>query len=173
MPSGPRVPGSHGDAKQPKKSKSKQTQQTKQTKNRLTKNEQDEAAVQKFLSSPAFNGFLDAKVTMEVEKQLDKKRRSDMVDKVYNRAQKVMRQFAFLADGDPEVYKDEGDLLVEYMGKMTELQCRRMFFLGEPALLLHHRRLLCSFSSPRIALAVFFASAGWNTFTFCSSACCA
>ena len=36
-----------------------------------------------------------------------------------------MRQFAFLADGDPEVYKDEGDLLQEYMGKMTELQCRR------------------------------------------------
>ena len=30
-----------------------------------------------------------------------------------------------MADGDPEVYKDEGDLLLEYMGKMTELQCRR------------------------------------------------
>ena len=122
VPSGPKMPGSHGDARQPKKSKSKQAQQTKK---RLTKKEQDEAAVQKFLSSPDFNGFLDAKVTMEVEKQLDKKRRSDMVDKVYNRAQKVMSQFAFLADGDLEVYKDEGDLLVEYMGKMTELQCRR------------------------------------------------
>ena len=62
---------------------------------------------------------------MEVEKQLDKKRRSDSLDKVYNRAQTVMRQFAFLADGDPEVYKDEGDLFLEYTGKMTELQCRR------------------------------------------------
>ena len=36
-----------------------------------------------------------------------------------------MRQIAFLADGDPEVYKDEGDLLLEYMGKMTELRCMR------------------------------------------------
>ena len=84
-----------------------------------------EATVDKVLSDPAFNGFLNARITMEVEKQLDKKRRSDRLDKVYNKAQKVMRQFAFLADGDPEVYKDEGDLLVEYMGKMTELQCRR------------------------------------------------
>ena len=66
---------------------------------------------------------------MEVEKQLDKKRRSDRFDKVYNRANKVMRQFAFLADGDPEVYKDEGDLLLEYMGKMTELQGRRKWMI--------------------------------------------
>lgn len=36
-----------------------------------------------------------------------------------------MKQFAFLSDGDPEVYQEEGDLLLEYMGKMTELQCRR------------------------------------------------
>ena len=133
VPSGPRMPGSHGDARQPKKSKHskskqtkdpktpKRTKQTKQTKKRLTKKEPDEAAVQKFLSSPAFN----ARVTMEVEKQLDKKRRRDRFDKVCNRAFKVMRQFAFLADGDPEVYTDEGDLLLEYMGKMTELQCRR------------------------------------------------
>ena len=62
---------------------------------------------------------------MEVEKQLGKKMRSDRFNTVYNRAQKVMRQFAFLADGDPEVYTDEGDLLLEYMGKMIELQCRR------------------------------------------------
>ena len=108
--------------KERKQSKeTKQTKQTKQTKKRLTKKEQDEAAVQKFLSSPAFN----ARVTMEVEKQLEKKRRSDRCDKVYNRALKVMRQFAFLADGDPEACTDEGDLLLEYMGKMTELQFRR------------------------------------------------
>ena len=62
---------------------------------------------------------------MELEKQLDRKRRICRLDKVCNRAQKVMRQFAVLADGDPEVYSDEGDLLLEYMGKMTELQCRR------------------------------------------------
>ena len=68
---------------------------------------------------------MNAKFTMEVEKQLDKKRRSDRFDKVCKRAQKVMRQFACLADGDPEAYTDEGDLLLEYMGKMTELQCRR------------------------------------------------
>jgi hypothetical protein len=69
--------------------------------------------------------FVNTKVTMEVEKQLDKKRRSDRLEAVYNKAHKVMKQFAFLADGDPEVYKAEGDLLREYMGKMTELQCRR------------------------------------------------
>ena len=85
----------------------------------------DEATVQKLLSDPAFNGFLNARVTMEVEKQLDNKRRSGRLDKVYNRAQKAMRQFAFLADGDPEVYKAEGDLLREFMGKMTELHCKR------------------------------------------------
>ena len=112
-------------SKDPKTQQSKQTQQTKQTKKRLTKKEQDEAAVQKVLSSPAFNEFLDARVTMEVEKQLDNKRRSGRFDKVYNKAKKVMRQFALLADGDPEVYTDEGDLLLDYMGKMTELQSRR------------------------------------------------
>ena len=32
------------------------------------------------------------------------------------------------------------------------------FFLCEPVILLHHHRMLCSFSSPRIALVVFFAS---------------
>ena len=36
-----------------------------------------------------------------------------------------MRQFAFLADGDPEVYTEEGDLLLEYIGKMTKLHCKR------------------------------------------------
>ena len=39
-------------------------------------------------------------------------------------------------------------------------------FLGEPALLLHHHRLLCSFSSRRIAVVVFFASAGWNCLSY-------
>ena len=132
------------DARQPKMSKdpktqqSKQTQQTKHTKKKLTKKEQDEAAVQKFLSSgigeetlknmlsdPYLNGYVNTRVMLEVEEQLDKKRMSERFDKVYKRAQKVMKQFAFLADGDPEVYKDEGDLLLEYMGKMTELHCRR------------------------------------------------
>ena len=45
--------------------------------------------------------------------------------KVYNKAQKVMKEFALLADGDPDVYTEEGDLLLEYMGKMNKLQLRR------------------------------------------------
>ena len=62
---------------------------------------------------------------MEVQQQLEKNKRSDRLQKVYNKAQKVMKEFALLADGDPDVYTEEGDLLQEYMGKMTELQCRR------------------------------------------------
>ena len=62
---------------------------------------------------------------MEVAMQLDKQRKSDRMDKVYKRALKIIGQFAFLADGDPEAITDEGDLLLEYMGKMTALQCRR------------------------------------------------
>ena len=54
-----------------------------------------------------------------------RRRRSDRVDKVYKRAEKVMRQFALLADGDPDGVTEEGDLLLEYIGKMTKLQCRR------------------------------------------------
>ena len=90
LPSGP---GSHGPKKSKDPQQSKQTQQKPgQTKKRLTKKEQDEAAVQKFLSSPAGEIW--------IEEQLDKKRRSDRLDKVYKRAEKVMRQFALLADGD-------------------------------------------------------------------------
>ena len=108
--------------KERKQSKeTKQTKQTKQTKKRHTKKEQDEAAVQKFLSSSAFN----ARVTMEVQQQLEKNKRSDRLQKVYNKAQKVMKEFALLADGDPDVYTEEGDLLLEYMGKMNKLQMRR------------------------------------------------
>ena len=121
MPSGPRMPGSHGDDRLTKREHDNEAAMQKF----LSSPGYDEATVQKLLSDPVFNGFLNARVTMEVEKQLDKKRRSDRVDKVYNKAQKVMRQFAFLADGDPEAYTDEGDLLLEYIGKMTELQCRR------------------------------------------------
>ena len=57
--------------------------------------------------------------------QLDKLRKSDRMDKVYKRAFKVMRQFAFLVDGDPEAITEEGDLLLEYIGKMNCLQCKR------------------------------------------------
>ena len=121
VPSGPRMPGSHGDARLTKREHDNEAAMQKF----LSSPAYDEATVQKRLSEPVFNGFLNARVTMEVEKQLDKKRRSDRVDKVYNKAQKVMRQFAFLADGDPEVYTDEGDLLLEYMAKMTHLQSRR------------------------------------------------
>ena len=121
--------GSHGDASTPKKSKGPKpprnqakackegSKKTKKTKQRLTKKEQDDAAIQRFLSSQAFTEAL----TM----QLDKLRKSDRMDKVYKRAFKVMRQFAFLADGDPEAITEEGDLLLEYIGKMNYLQCKR------------------------------------------------
>ena len=111
-------PGPNGDATIPLPH-SKQTQQTKtkHTKKRLTKKEQDEAAVQRFLSSPAF--------TEALAMQLDKLRKSDRMDNVYKRAFKVMRQFAFLADGDPEAITEEGDLLLEYIGQITYLQCKR------------------------------------------------
>ena len=64
------------------------------------------------------------------QKQLDKKMRSDEMDKVYNKAFKVMRQFAFLADGDPDAVTAEGDLLLEYTAKMTQLQCQRKRLFG-------------------------------------------
>ena len=144
----PQVPyrGSHGsqevpDARQPKQRltkkaqpQSKQTQQkktkklsvstqqkTQQTQQKQTQLSADEAAVQQFINSPAFH----EKVSMEVEKQLVTQRKSARFDRVYNRALKVMRQFALLADGDPEVYTEEGDLLLEYIGKMTKLHCKR------------------------------------------------
>ena len=133
--------GSHGDASTPKPPRNQANQatkgpkpprnqakackegskKTKKTKQRLTKKEQDEAAIQQFLSSQAFNETLQ----MAVEVQIDKQMRSERCDRVYKRAHKVMRQFAFLANGNPEVYTEEGDLLLEYMGKMTELQCKR------------------------------------------------
>ena len=62
--------------------------------------------------------------------EVDKKMRSDKFDKVCNRAFKVMRQFAVLADGDPDGVTPEGDLLLEYMGKMTVLQCQRKRHFG-------------------------------------------
>ena len=133
--------GSHGDASTPKPPRNQANQatkgpkpprnqakackegskKTKKTKQRLTKKEQDEAAIQQFFSSQAFNETLQ----MAVEVQIDKQMRSERCDRVYKRAHKVMRQFAFLANGNPEVYTEEGDLLLEYMGKMTELQCKR------------------------------------------------
>ena len=116
-----KLQGTPKKGKQPKKSKDPKTQQSKQskdpktqqskqskdpktqTKKRLTKKEQDQAAVQKFLSSPAFaeaavdktlsdpafNAFLNARVTMEVEKQLEKKGRvTDLI-----KSRKMLRRF--------------------------------------------------------------------------------
>ena len=47
------------------------------------------------------------------------------MQKAYKKAEKLMKEFALLADGNPDVYTEEGDLLYEYMGKMTMLQCKR------------------------------------------------
>ena len=55
------------------------------------------------------------------------------MQKAYKKAEKLMKEFALLADGDPDVYTEEGDLLQEYMGKMIELQCRRKGLVGNAA----------------------------------------
>ena len=52
-------------------------------------------------------------------------KKSDRVDKVYKKAEKVMQECSLLCDGNPEAYKEEQDCLLEYMGKMTMLQLKR------------------------------------------------
>lgn len=113
-----------------KKSESLQVPErpAKQRAKRPTKKEQDEQAVNKFLASPALDfmrthleGYLNAKISAEVDKQ----RKIAKLDRVYKNAEKVMRQWALLGDGNPEEFAEEQDCLVTFMGKMVELQLKR------------------------------------------------
>lgn len=129
------------DHKQPKKSKEpnvikdtketktqkkpnviKDPKETKPRRQRPTKKEQDQAAVMKFLISPEYTSILKAHIHVA----LDKKQKSDKVDKLYKKAQKLMHEFSLLCDGDTEACTEEADCLMEYMGKMTQLQLKRM-----------------------------------------------
>ena len=101
--------------------KPKEPKETKQRAKRQTKKEQDEQAVNKFLASPAWEGYLSARISAEVDKQ----RKSAKLDGVYKNAEKVMKEFALLGDGNPEQLAEEKDCLVTYMGKMVELQLKR------------------------------------------------
>ena len=56
---------------------------------------------------------------------VDKQRKSAKLDKVYKKAEQVLREWALLGDGNPEQLADEQDCLVTYMGKMVELQLKR------------------------------------------------
>ena len=112
------------EPRKPKETQAKKTKEPKETKQRAkrpTKKEQDEQAVNKFLASPAWEGYLSAKILAEVDKQ----RKSAKLDNVYAKAEQVMRQWALLGDGNPEQFAEEQDCLVTYMGKMVELQLKR------------------------------------------------
>ena len=93
--------------------KPKEPKETKQRAKRQTKKEQDEQAVNKFLASPAW------------EAEVDKQRKSAKLDRVYKKAEKVMKEFALLGDGNPEQFAEEEDCLVTYLGKMVQLQLKR------------------------------------------------
>ena len=78
--------------KKPKETKAKKSESLKvperpttQRAKRLTKKEQDEQAVNKFLASPALEGYLSARISAEVDKQ----RKSAKLDKVYKKAEKL------------------------------------------------------------------------------------
>ena len=79
-------------AKKPEPRKPKETQtkkpkepkETKQRAKRQTKKEQDEQAVNKFLASPALEGYVNARISAKVDKQ----RKSAKLDKVYAEAEK-------------------------------------------------------------------------------------
>lgn len=104
------------EPRKPKETQTKKPKEPKETKQRAkrpTKKEQDEQAVNKFLASPAW------------EAEVDKQRKSAKLDRVYKKAEKVMKEFALLGDGNPEQLAEEKDCLVTYMGKMVELQLKR------------------------------------------------
>ena len=88
---------------------------------RQTKKEQDEQAVNTFLASPAWEGYLSARISAEVDKQS----KSAKLDRVYKKAEQVMKDFALLGDGNPEQFAEEEDCLVTYLGKMVQLQLKR------------------------------------------------
>ena len=94
---------------------------SKQRPKRPTKKEQDEQAVNKFVASPALEGIQKAMISAEVDKQ----RKSAKLDKVYAKTEKVMREWAALADGDTDQLEEEQDCLSLFMRKMVELQLKR------------------------------------------------
>ena len=64
--------------------KPKEPKETKQRAKRQTKKEQDEQAVNKVFASPAWGGYLSARIPAEV----DKKMKSAKLDRVYKKAEK-------------------------------------------------------------------------------------
>ena len=109
---------SKGPTGKPRKNKTqtkkpKEPKETKQRAKRPTKKEQDEQAANKFLASPTCASYLSAMIPAEVDKQ----RTSAKRDEVYKKADKVMQEFALLGDGNPELFAEEQDCLVPYIGK--------------------------------------------------------
>ena len=109
------------EPRKPKETQTKKPKETKQRAKRQTKKEQDEQAVNKFLASPAWEGYLSARISAEVDKQS----KSAKLDRVYKKAEQVMKEFALLGDGNPEQLAEEEDCLVTYLGKMVQLQLKR------------------------------------------------
>ena len=87
-PGRPRRQTTGQEAKRPTKQKAKETKtketKTKQKAKRPTKKEQDEQAVNKLLASPPLEGYLKARISDEVEKQMN----SAKLDRVYEKADK-------------------------------------------------------------------------------------
>ena len=114
----------NSEPRKPKETQTKKPKEPKETKQRAkrqTKKEQDEHAVNKFLASPAWEGYLSARISAEVDKQS----KSAKLDRVYKKVEQVMKDFALLGDGNPEQFAEEGDCLVTYLGKMVQLQLKR------------------------------------------------
>ena len=105
------------EPRKPKETQTKKPKQPKQTKQSVKR----QSWLNKFLASPAWEGYLSARISAEVDKQ----RKSAKLDRVYKKAEKVMKEFALLGDGNPEQFAEEKDCLVTYMGKMVELQLKR------------------------------------------------
>ena len=74
------------------------------------------------MASPAFDHWLNAKISAEVKRQ----RKAAKVDKVYAKAEQAMNQWAELADGNLDEFHEESDCLCLYLGKMVELKNKRM-----------------------------------------------
>ena len=93
----------------------------KQRAKRPTKKEQDEQAVNKFLATPAWEGYLHAKISAEVHKL----KQSAKLDRVHKKTETAMKQWAELGDGDGEELAEEQECLVTSICKMVELQHKR------------------------------------------------
>ena len=74
------------------------------------------------MASPAGEGYLNAMISAQINKQ----RKSAKREEVYKTADEVMQEFALLGDGNPELFQEEQECLVTYMGTMVELQLKRI-----------------------------------------------